>query len=261
MCTWRWLASPAARRLRACRRARAQRLPRGRRAPAARSPSAARSRATVGSHDDSAFFNYTDYEHNALRMFRLSLAGMWRPDGAPGLPDRGPLRRRRSSVDPLRALRAGAALEGPRRSTSRRGGSRRSSARSRAARYGADNPLIGYPARLPVPDVAPARRRAGDRRRPAADARARLARELSGRRTRRRRRACRWSAPTGGTPGVQAHAAAGPLRGGRSRSPPARSRIRASTTTTADGSVSARVAWKPIVGLVLGALRRRAATS
>jgi hypothetical protein len=35
--------------------------------------------ATFGTHDDIAFFNYTDYEHNALRMFRLSLAGMWRP--------------------------------------------------------------------------------------------------------------------------------------------------------------------------------------
>src|SRR5215204_291324 len=35
--------------------------------------------ATVGARDDSAFFNYTDYEHNALRMFRVSLAAMWRP--------------------------------------------------------------------------------------------------------------------------------------------------------------------------------------
>src|SRR5258708_2546982 len=35
--------------------------------------------ATVGSRDDSAYFNYTDYEHNALRMFRVSLSGMWRP--------------------------------------------------------------------------------------------------------------------------------------------------------------------------------------
>jgi hypothetical protein len=26
-----------------------------------------------------AYFNYTDYEHNALRMFRVSVAGMWRP--------------------------------------------------------------------------------------------------------------------------------------------------------------------------------------
>jgi hypothetical protein len=35
--------------------------------------------ATAGSRDDIAFFNYTDYEHNALRLFRVSLSGMWRP--------------------------------------------------------------------------------------------------------------------------------------------------------------------------------------
>jgi hypothetical protein len=35
--------------------------------------------ATFGARDHSAYFNYTDYEHNALRMFRLSLAAMWRP--------------------------------------------------------------------------------------------------------------------------------------------------------------------------------------
>ena len=35
--------------------------------------------ATFGSRDETAFFNYTDYEHNALRMFRVSLAGMWQP--------------------------------------------------------------------------------------------------------------------------------------------------------------------------------------
>src|SRR4051794_24228800 len=35
--------------------------------------------ATAGAEDETAFFNYTDYEHNALRMFRLSLSGMWRP--------------------------------------------------------------------------------------------------------------------------------------------------------------------------------------
>src|SRR5215203_911003 len=34
---------------------------------------------TAGSADDTAFFNYTDYEHNALRLLRLSLSGMWRP--------------------------------------------------------------------------------------------------------------------------------------------------------------------------------------
>jgi len=35
--------------------------------------------ATVGPLDTTAFFNDTDYEHNALRMFRASLSGMWRP--------------------------------------------------------------------------------------------------------------------------------------------------------------------------------------
>ena len=35
--------------------------------------------ATLGAKDDVAFFNYTDYEHNALRLFRFSLSGAWRP--------------------------------------------------------------------------------------------------------------------------------------------------------------------------------------
>jgi hypothetical protein len=35
--------------------------------------------ATIGDQDDSAFFNYTDYEHNVLRMFRLALSAAWRP--------------------------------------------------------------------------------------------------------------------------------------------------------------------------------------
>src|SRR5687768_14683510 len=34
---------------------------------------------TFGAADTTAFFNYTDYEHNALRMMRLALAGVWRP--------------------------------------------------------------------------------------------------------------------------------------------------------------------------------------
>jgi hypothetical protein len=35
--------------------------------------------ATYGDEDDIAFFNYTDYEHNTLRMFRATLAASWRP--------------------------------------------------------------------------------------------------------------------------------------------------------------------------------------
>lgn len=34
---------------------------------------------TIGAPDHDAYFNYTDYEHNALRLFRLSLAGAWQP--------------------------------------------------------------------------------------------------------------------------------------------------------------------------------------
>jgi hypothetical protein len=35
--------------------------------------------ATVGAADETAFFNYTDYEHNALRMLRVALSAAWRP--------------------------------------------------------------------------------------------------------------------------------------------------------------------------------------
>jgi hypothetical protein len=35
--------------------------------------------ATFGPRDDTAFFNFTDYEHNALRMFRVSFSGKWQP--------------------------------------------------------------------------------------------------------------------------------------------------------------------------------------
>ena len=35
--------------------------------------------ATLGGQDDEAWFNYTDYEHNALRMMRLGLSASWRP--------------------------------------------------------------------------------------------------------------------------------------------------------------------------------------
>jgi hypothetical protein len=35
--------------------------------------------ATFGNKDDIAFFNYTDYEHNTLRMFRVALSAAWRP--------------------------------------------------------------------------------------------------------------------------------------------------------------------------------------
>ncbi len=34
---------------------------------------------TAGASDKRAFFNFTDYEHNAFRLFRLGAAGTWRP--------------------------------------------------------------------------------------------------------------------------------------------------------------------------------------
>jgi hypothetical protein len=79
MCTWRRLAllllavgTPAG--------AQAQWLPEGPITAARGTVTVAGEvTATFGSRDETAFFNYTDYEHNALRMFRLSLSGMWRP--------------------------------------------------------------------------------------------------------------------------------------------------------------------------------------
>ncbi|HEY3883943.1 MAG TPA: hypothetical protein VGL62_01955 [Vicinamibacterales bacterium] len=35
---------------------------------------------TAGSRDDTTFFDYTDYEHNSLRMIRVAFSGMWRPN-------------------------------------------------------------------------------------------------------------------------------------------------------------------------------------
>lgn len=67
MCTWRRLAAVSLLVLAVAPAARAQITVSG------------EATATIGSQDDVAFFNYTDYEHNALRMFRVSLAGMWRP--------------------------------------------------------------------------------------------------------------------------------------------------------------------------------------
>jgi hypothetical protein len=33
---------------------------------------------SIASHDETAFFNYTDYEHNALRLVRIAVAGTWK---------------------------------------------------------------------------------------------------------------------------------------------------------------------------------------
>jgi hypothetical protein len=63
-------------------RAQAQVLPESPlRSPDGRLVVSAELTATIGSQDDTAFFNYTDYEHNALRMLRLGTSGVWRPTG------------------------------------------------------------------------------------------------------------------------------------------------------------------------------------
>ena len=56
----------------------------------ARSASAASSRRPLGPPDAVAFFNYTDYERNALRLARLRVFAEWRP--APSLAAVGELR-------------------------------------------------------------------------------------------------------------------------------------------------------------------------
>jgi hypothetical protein len=35
--------------------------------------------ATIGPQDNIAFFNYTDYQHNALRTFRVGVSALWQP--------------------------------------------------------------------------------------------------------------------------------------------------------------------------------------
>ena len=148
---------------------------------------------------DAAYFNYTDYEHNALRMLRFASAGMWRP------ADRGSrclteLRiRGRRAPEPLCAVRAGAAVGVASRSTSRPDGFRRSSAPSRGART-ARQPAHRLAARLSVPDVAAPRCRPGARRTicwPCGLA-AGSRRFAVG--TGARRPACRSSPPIDGTP-------------------------------------------------------------
>ena len=165
---------------------------------------------------------------------RVAVAGMWRPTDRLAV-----LTEFRSEDVAARASRT--------RSTCASGRGRRVPFDIQAGRippvfgvfarrsYGADNPLIGYPARLPVPHVAPARRHAGHRRRSAGDAGPRLARELSGRDHR---------LPSPGVPLVtrlsMGHRAS---RGicdtahveAAARSRRARCRTRASATTTAAG--------------------------
>jgi hypothetical protein len=230
--------------------ARAQRLPEGP-LTAARGTVTIGGEVTVtaGGRDDIAFFNYTDYEHNALRMVRLALSGMWRPTGRLAfltelrsedaqrvIPYALYVRVRPWKDRPI-AIQAG-------RIPPVFGAFARRS-------YGANNPLIGYPLAYQYltsirPDAVPA----------TADDLLLM-----------RARGWRANYPIGvvtpgpGVPlitayrwdtGVQVHAANDHVEGAMAVTTGTLSNPR--VTDDNDGpQVSGRVAWKPAVGLVLGA--------
>ena len=190
--------------------------------------------ASLGSADP-GFFNYTDYEHSALRHAAARHHGGLQ-GRRPHLVARRDTHARMSTRSSPYALYVrirpwtNAQLRHPGRA---RAADLR---RVRAPHLRHRQPADRLSARLPVPDVAPARRAAGQRRRAAAHARPRLAVEFSDRQRRRRIAACRWSARSAGTPGVQVHARQRHGRRDRRRSRPARCRIRWFTTTTAASS-------------------------
>jgi len=253
MCMWRRLTAllivicaPAA--------ARAQRLPEG-------PLTAARGTVTVGgditvtagSRDDIAFFNYTDYEHNALRMVRLSLSGMWRP--ATRLAFLTELR----SEDAQRVIPY--ALYVRVRPWSARAfdiqAGRVPPVFGAFARrsYGADNPLIGYPLAYQYltsirPDAVPFT---------ADDLLAMRARGW------RANYPVGVTAPGPGVPlvsayrwdtGVQARATSARVEGAIAVTMGTLSNPRVDDDNRGR-QVSGRVAWKPVVGLVLGASASR----
>jgi hypothetical protein len=249
MCTWRRLTvllllayGPAA-------AARAQGLPEGPFSLARGTVTVGgEATLTVGSRDESAFFNYTDYEHNALRMLRLSLSGMWRPvtrlavltelrseDAQRVIPYALYVRVRPWQDRPI-DIQAG-------RIPPVFGAFARRS-------YGADNPLIGYPLAYQYltsirPDAVPS----------TADDLLAM-----------RGRGWRVSYPVGATdegPGVAMITAYRWDTGVQARVTGARveGAIAVTVGTLSNPRVdddnrgrqlSARVAWKPIVGLVLG---------
>jgi hypothetical protein len=99
--------------------------------------------ATISDPDAIGFFNYTDYEHNALRLFRFSLSGSWQP--ARRIAFVGEMRT--EDLDRPRAYAAyirfrpwldkGLDIQAGRIPTSFGAFSRRA--------YSGDNPVIGYP--------------------------------------------------------------------------------------------------------------------
>ena len=212
--------------------------------------------ATMGGRDDAAFFNYTDYEHNALRMLRVSLAGMWQPAARLALV--GELR----SEDAHRVIPyamyarirpfAGRALfiQAGRIPPVFGAFGRRT--------YGSDaNPLIGYP--LAYQYLTPLR----------ADAIPASADDLLAMRGRgwRAEFPAGVATPGPGVPlmsayrwdtGVEAHAAGRRLDGSIAVTAGTLSNPRVRDDNRGL-QVSGRVAWKPIVGLVLGTSAARGA--
>jgi hypothetical protein len=209
--------------------------------------------ATAGRRDAVAFFNYTDYEHNALRMFRVSLSGMWRP--AERLAFLTELRSEDTHrVIPyalyvrVRPWKAHAFDVQAGRIPPVFGAFARRS-------YGADNPLIGYPLAYQYltslrPNAVPA----------TADDLLQM-----------RARGWRVSYPVGvtapgpGVPlvsayrwdtGVQVHATGDRVEGAIALTTGTLSNPRVADDNRGR-QVSARVAWKPVVGLILGASAAR----
>jgi len=116
--------------------------------------------ATAGAADHLAYFNYTDYERNALRMIRLAVAGAWRP--AERLAIVGELRSEDfDSVRPYAAYVRVRPWAGRRFDVQAGIIPPAFGAFARRA-YAADNPLIGYPLAYQYltslrPDAVPAR--------------------------------------------------------------------------------------------------------
>ena len=212
--------------------------------------------ATIGAADDIAFFNYTDYEHNALRLFRFSLSGAWQP--ARRLAFVGEVRsedfERRSAYAAYVRIR-------PWVERRVRHPGRPDSAdlrRVQPARLHDRQPAHRLSARLPVPDVAPPRR--GARRPPTICC-------ACGRAAGSRASRSAITTPSPGVPLVTRSAgtpasrrtgttgildAAGAVTAGTLSDPHADDNNRSP-------QVSGRVAVEPAIGLVLGASAARGA--
>jgi hypothetical protein len=210
---------------------------------------------TAGTSDTDAFFNYTDYEHNALRTFRLSFAGAWRPSRR--LAVVGELRT--ENFDPVRAFAAYVRVRPwPEREFDVQAGRIPPVFGAFARRaYAQGNPLIGYP--LAYQYLTSLR----------ADAVPVTADDL----LRMRGRGWQSSFPAGsqtlapGLPlisafrwdtGVQARGVIGPLEGSvaLTKGTPSNPRVR---DDNSGQQLSGRVAVTPVPGLVIGASAARGA--